>query len=47
MSSSELVTLTNDLIEAGKTANGGWTAAKLKLIGVDWPPNQCGPTSGQ
>jgi hypothetical protein len=35
---SEHVVITNDLIAAGMTGNGGWTRIQLALIGVSWPP---------
>ncbi len=36
--SSELVIVTDELIEAGKSERGGWSKAQLALLGVTWPP---------
>ena len=30
--------LTNDIIEAGRSSEGGWSEEQLRLIGVGWPP---------
>ncbi len=30
--------VTSQLIEEGKSKNGGWSTRQLKLIGVEWPP---------
>ena len=32
------VIITDELIEAGKSAAGGWTKKQLRLIGQKWPP---------
>ena len=32
--------LTHDLIEAGQTPRGAWTAAQLAELGVAWPPRR-------
>jgi hypothetical protein len=32
------VTVTEELLEAGKSANGGWSKEQLALLGVAWPP---------
>ena len=34
------VELTNDIIEAARTPNGGFTKKQLAAIGIDWPPPQ-------
>ena len=33
-----IVTITDDLIESGKSAAGGYSKAQLALLGVAWPP---------
>jgi hypothetical protein len=33
-----MVTITDDLIESGKSAAGGYSKAQLALLGVTWPP---------
>lgn len=33
----EKITLTNELIEQGKSNEGGWTRRQLELLGVSWP----------
>lgn len=38
MSDPDTVKITKAFIHKGKTLNGGWTAAQLKLVGIDWPP---------
>lgn len=30
--------VTAEWIHACATVNGGWTAAQLKILGVEWPP---------
>ena len=30
--------LTEDIIEAGQSRNGGWSERQLALLGVAWPP---------
>lgn len=32
------ITLTKELLDAAKTARGGYTKAQLALLGVAWPP---------
>jgi hypothetical protein len=32
------MTLTREMIHAGKSEAGGWTKKQLALIGVNWPP---------
>jgi hypothetical protein len=34
----ELVTVTAELIAAGRSERGGWSKAQLALLGVPWPP---------
>jgi hypothetical protein len=38
MAGEELVTVTAELIEAGRSERGGWSKAQLALLGVPWPP---------
>jgi hypothetical protein len=38
MNTSMMVTITNELIESGKSAAGGYSKAQLALLGVTWPP---------
>jgi hypothetical protein len=38
MNETEMVTITDDLIEGGKSAVGGYSKAQLALLGVTWPP---------
>lgn len=38
MNETAMVTITNDLIESGKSAAGGYSKAQLALLGVAWPP---------
>lgn len=33
-----LVTITDSLIESGKSASGGYSKAQLAVLGVPWPP---------
>jgi hypothetical protein len=35
---SEPVPVTRDLLDAGRSDKGGWSAAQLALLGVNWPP---------
>ena len=30
--------ITDELIESGKSASGGWSKAQLQILGVAWPP---------
>ncbi|MDG1752587.1 MAG: hypothetical protein P8I03_13140 [Thalassotalea sp.] len=32
------IKLSKELIEMGRTGNGGYTKKQLKVLGVDWPP---------
>ena len=32
--------ITLDIIEKGKTSNGGYTKRQLEIIGVEWPPHK-------
>lgn len=34
------VKLSQELIEMGRTGNGGYTKKQLKTLGVDWPPKK-------
>ncbi|MGC2766605.1 MAG: hypothetical protein WB607_13960 [Candidatus Acidiferrum sp.] len=34
------VTITKELILAGRSSAGGWTREQLRLLGVDWPPRK-------
>lgn len=34
----ETVLITDELIEAGKSARGGWSREQLRLLGIPWPP---------
>lgn len=34
----ELVRVTAELIEAGRSERGGWSKVQLALLGVSWPP---------
>jgi hypothetical protein len=38
MNESVMVTITDDLIESGKSVAGGYSKAQLVLLGVAWPP---------
>lgn len=38
MMESEAITITEELIEAGKSERGGWNRPQLALLGIDWPP---------
>lgn len=38
MSDIDLVPITYPLLDAGRSARGGWSADQLSLIGVSWPP---------
>jgi len=38
MSEPSVVTITDDFIESGKSAAGGFNKAQLALLGVAWPP---------
>ena len=38
MAGSDTILLTEEEIEAGKSARGGWTRATLAAWGVPWPP---------
>jgi hypothetical protein len=33
-----MVTLTREMVHAGKSNRGGWTKAQVSLLGVEWPP---------
>ena len=35
-----MVKLTNEIIEAGKSLNGGWSRAQFLCLGVAWPPRR-------
>jgi hypothetical protein len=39
MNESEMVTITNELIESGKSPAGGYSKAQLALLSVAWPPH--------
>lgn len=32
--------ITQDLIRAGQSSNGGWSKKQLRLLGIKWPPLQ-------
>lgn len=32
--------LTEEMILAGQTGNGGWNRAQLAALGIDWPPHK-------
>jgi hypothetical protein len=34
------IILTHELIESGQSRVGGWSAAQLLLLGIQWPPRQ-------
>jgi len=38
MNESVMVTISDELIESGKSAAGGYSRAQLALLGVAWPP---------
>jgi hypothetical protein len=38
MAGEELVTVTAELIDAGRSERGGWSKAQLALLKVPWPP---------
>lgn len=38
MNEAAMVTITDDLIESGKSAAGGYSKAQLASLGVAWPP---------
>lgn len=38
MDESGMVTITDELIESGKSAAGGYSKSQLALLGVAWPP---------
>lgn len=38
MSSNKLITITDTLVERGKSAAGGFSKAQLSLLGIAWPP---------
>jgi hypothetical protein len=38
MADHELVVVTAELIEAGRSERGGWSKAQLALLRVSWPP---------
>lgn len=38
-SETTIVTITDDLIESGKSAVGGYSKAQLALLGVAWHPS--------
>jgi hypothetical protein len=38
MDESIMVTITDELIESGKSAAGGYSKAQLAALGVAWPP---------
>lgn len=38
MSEPNMVTITDDFIERGKSVAGGFSKAQLALLGVAWPP---------
>lgn len=33
-----MIKVTEEFIHSGKSGPGGWCAAQLRLIGVEWPP---------
>lgn len=33
-----MTTITRELIDAGRTSSGGWTATQINLLGMQWPP---------
>ena len=33
-----MTTITQELINQGKSARGGWSRAQLLLLGISWPP---------
>lgn len=33
-----MATITESLIESGKSDNGAWSMDQLAIIGVEWPP---------
>lgn len=35
-----MLTLTDNLIRAGQTNNGGWNKKQLHLLGISWPPTK-------
>jgi hypothetical protein len=35
---ADLVPLTEEIIEQGRSTNGGWSRGQLEAIGVEWPP---------
>lgn len=36
---SDLIPVTKEMIEAGKSLRGGWSKAQLAMLGVPWPPS--------
>lgn len=36
---SMFVTVTEEMLLAGQSSNGGWSQSQLYLIGVSWPPD--------
>lgn len=36
----QMTTVTEELIEQGKSSNGGWSMGQLALLGVPWPPQR-------
>jgi hypothetical protein len=34
----DLVTVSEELLEAGKSVKGGWSKAQLAILGEVWPP---------
>lgn len=38
MSEPNMVTITDDFIESGKSTAGGFSKSQLALLGVPWPP---------
>ena len=35
---NDFVTITEELIESGKSPKGGWSKAQLAILGAPWPP---------
>jgi hypothetical protein len=35
---ADVIAVTAELIEAGRSERGGWSKAQLALLGVVWPP---------
>lgn len=32
--------ITKEIIDQGKSKNGGWTKKQLSILGVSWPPEK-------